>query len=111
MCQASTVAPDWVTKGCHIHVNGVELAVHPDHKGGVVFKRVFSSSKTKAISAAMKAAIRRCLTNAAVRKQWVKHIDDAMLAMVSETGGLRELALGRLAEMHFLRIALLRYKD
>jgi hypothetical protein len=36
VCLPSAVADDWVKKGCHIHVHGVELTVAPDHQGGVV---------------------------------------------------------------------------
>jgi hypothetical protein len=109
MCQASAVASDWLTKGCHVHVDGVELAVRPDHQRGVVFRAVFSSTPEKTVDAAIKRAIRDCLSNADVRHRWIRHIEGAMTNMLSDDSALRELARGRLREFNFLRIALLRY--
>jgi hypothetical protein len=58
MCLASVVADDWITKGCHINVDGIELALRPDHNGGVVFRAVFSSPNTAAVNAAIRRAER-----------------------------------------------------
>ena len=33
MWRVSAVTDDWVAKGCHIHIDWVELAVRPDHDG------------------------------------------------------------------------------
>ena len=44
MCRISAVSEDWVDKGCHVHVASVELALRPDHLGGIVFRSVFSST-------------------------------------------------------------------
>ncbi len=110
MCQPSVVAPDWVVKGCHIHVNGVELAVRPDHQGGVVFRSPFSSTSDKSVEAARKIAVENCLPDPEVRNRWVRDIERAMVSMISVRGALRDLALGRLAEFHFLLIALRNYE-
>jgi RHS repeat-associated protein len=48
-------APDWVTKGVHITVEGVELMVRPDHKGGIVFKPIGLVAK-KEVEEAIKYA-------------------------------------------------------
>lgn len=106
MCEPSAVAPDWIVKGCHIHVNGIELAVRPDHQGGVVFRSVFSSDTENAVNAAIRFAKEQCLPDPDVRSRWMRQIQRAMVFMVSERGALRRLATGRLAEIHFLRIAL-----
>lgn len=116
MCQPSVVAPDWIGKGCHIKVNGIELAVRPDHRGGVVFRSVFSRtafSRTadKALNAAVRVATEECLTDPDVRSRWIRQIQGAMVLMVSETGALRELATSRLAELHFLLVALRKYRE
>jgi hypothetical protein len=52
----SKVAPDWATKGAHIHVGGVELAVRPGAEGAVVFKPVFSGTSAIAASRAIAQA-------------------------------------------------------
>jgi hypothetical protein len=39
----SSIAPDWVDKGCHLHVGSVEIALRPDHLGGLVCRPIFSS--------------------------------------------------------------------
>ena len=44
MCRISAVSEDWVGKGCHVHVASVELALRPDHLGGIVFRPVFSTT-------------------------------------------------------------------
>jgi hypothetical protein len=109
MCDPSVVADDWITKGFHLKINGVELALRPDHLGGVVFRSVFTSEAPYAIRDAIRAAIRDCLHDADVRAQWVKRISGAMLHLDGNRSGLRELAKGRLAELHYVRIALRRH--
>jgi hypothetical protein len=53
--KVATIAPDYVEKGLHIHVHGVELKVLPGEGGTVVFKPVFSSQASIA-SPAIKMA-------------------------------------------------------
>jgi hypothetical protein len=40
----SKIAPDWIIKGFHVHVDGIELALRPGHGGTIVIKPVFSST-------------------------------------------------------------------
>jgi hypothetical protein len=108
MCEPSVVADDWITKGFHLTIRGVELAVRPDHLGTVVFRGVFSSDSPDAIRDATRAA-QDCLNYEDVRRQWLKRIDSAMLRLDGTFGALRKLAKGRLAELHFLRIAVSRH--
>lgn len=49
MCRISVVSEDWVVKGCHVHVSGAELALRPDHLGGIVFRPVFASTDVQEI--------------------------------------------------------------
>ena len=109
MCVPSVVADDWISKGCHIHVDGIELALHPDHLGGVVFSSVFSSPGDAAIEAAKRRAREECLPDNDERNRWIQSIQRAKVHLISHRGRLRELALGRVAELHFLEIALRRY--
>jgi hypothetical protein len=109
MCVPSVVADDWIVKGCHIHVDGIELAVRPDHRGGVVFRSVFSKPGDAAIDAAKHRAEEECLPNDDERKGWIDSIQRAKVHLMSRRGELRELAVGRVAELHFLEIALRRY--
>lgn len=111
MCAPSVVADDWISKGCHITVNGIELAVRPDHLGGVMFGSVFSALPPLAVDEAIRVAFRDCLPDPNVRRAWIKRIDGAMVHLYSHSGVLREIALGRLAELKFLRVALARIKD
>jgi hypothetical protein len=109
MCVPSVVADDWITKGCHIHVDGIELAMRPNHLGGVVFASVFSSPSEAAVDAAIYRARNECLPNDDERRQWIQNIQRAKGHLISQRGVLRTLALGRVAELHFLEIALRRY--
>ncbi len=111
MCQASVVADDWVVKGCHIHVEDVELSVSPDHLGGVVFQACFSSTSPRKLAKAIKIAQQTCLPNAEVRKRWIRDVERAILYMLQYEGVLRNLANGRMLEFKFLILALKRYKD
>jgi RHS repeat-associated protein len=71
----SAVADDWAVKGAHIHVDGIELAVRPDHTASIVFRPVFSSTPDAAVKAASKISeealkdigFRQRLYNACVR--------------------------------------------
>lgn len=110
MCLPSVVADDWIVKGFHIHVNGIELAVRPNHTGGVKFSSVFSGPAEADILAAIRQATEECLPNHNVRNRWLESVERARLHLISHRGILRSLAIGRGAEMHFLQIALKRYK-
>lgn len=50
--KVSKIAPDWATKGFHVHVDGVELALRPGQGGLIVLKPVFGSTPTAAFNAA-----------------------------------------------------------
>jgi len=109
MCRPSIVADDWVVKGCHIHVDGAELAVRPDHTGGIVFRPVFSNTPKAAVDAAIRTAKRDCITDPAHRARWRRDIERAMRFLRTYTGELASLANGRLFEFRFLIVALDRY--
>jgi RHS repeat-associated protein len=47
---------DWVTKGAHIKVDGVEIKVLPGKDGEIVFKSVFSSTPEEKVRAAINKA-------------------------------------------------------
>lgn len=111
MCRTSNLAPDWITKGCHIVVLGVELTLCPDHLGGVLFHPFFSNTQKERADASVKAATEECLPDANVRRQWIRSIRNAMALMAGQEGELRELAIGRMAEFKFLIIALERYEE
>ncbi len=113
MCQASVVTDDWVVKGCHIHVDGVELAVRPNHLGGVMFKEVFSSTPEDILRMAIQRAVRECLPDPAVRAKWRRTLEHAMEFVrgraKSGDDGLSRKANGRQLEFRFLILALDRY--
>src|SRR4051812_9803922 len=105
MCLPSHVAPDWVEKGCHIHIGHVELRVYPDHDGSVGFAPFFSTPLATA-NGAIKIAREVCLPDPEVRKRWVRSLRAATAYMLGVTGSPREKALGRMAEFKFLEVAL-----
>lgn len=114
MCRPSTVTDDWVVKGCHIHVDGVELAVRPTHSvshlDGIIFKKVFQSTSGSAFAAAEKKARDVCLADATVRMQWRRSLEHAREYMRSFTGRPRSLANGRQLEFTFLMLHLDAYE-
>jgi|1186.fasta_scaffold761735_2 hypothetical protein len=113
MCDPSKVAEDWVVKGCHIKIEGVELAVRPDHHGGVCFQSVFKvTPKTQeAVARARTIAREECLRDLAMRKRWIRSLKQAMIYMLSVEGAFFDLARGRMAEVNFLIFALERYME
>jgi hypothetical protein len=106
MCRASTVADDWVVKGFHIHVDGVELAVCPTHTmtylDGFLFKAVFRSTSDEAFAIAAKKAREECLTDAAVRARWRRALEGGIAYVRSFSGEPADLANGR--QYEFLRL-------
>jgi len=107
MCRPSKISEDWIVKGFHIHIDGIELAVHPDHQGGVTFKKVFASTT----DAQEKLAVRRaeeCLQDVEERRRWYRDVERARRYLCRDAGALTELALGRGAEFTFLLAALRR---
>jgi hypothetical protein len=66
--KTSKIAPDWATKGFHVHVDGVELALRPGNEGSIIIKPVFSSTSTPAFHAAA-GEMRNALSDVAARQQ------------------------------------------
>lgn len=108
MCESHTLAPDWVTKGCHIQIGNVELAMMPDHKGEVMFRQVFAKQDASEVKAAIRVAIKNCLTDPIVRKSWVKRLEGAIAFMVDHDrrDELYHIANGRMFEFKMLIIAI-----
>lgn len=98
----SKIAPDWATKGLHVHVDGIEVAIRPGNDASIVFKKVFSSTE----DAAFKSAVRRLerdVTNADVRRQLFNQASRAR-DYLGSLGG--DLATSRAGELTFLMHAL-----
>jgi hypothetical protein len=112
MCEASKIAEDWVIKGFHIHVNGIELAVLSDHEGGIAFRPFFSSTNGAKADAAIKEARGVCLANPATRKAWIAKLKAANAYMYDYSGeySLASRARGRMFEFKMLRIAIERWE-
>jgi hypothetical protein len=106
MCRPSTVTTDWVVKGCHIHVDGVELAVRPAHSptylDGVVFKKVFRSTSDEAFQAAARKAREECLPNPIVRARWRQALERGITFVRSFSGEPAAKANGR--QYEFFRL-------
>jgi hypothetical protein len=110
MCEPSKITEDWVTKGCHVHVNGIELNIYSDHEAHIGFREVFSSTTASDLRAAIKSAYEDCLPNPAVRKRWMQRLDMARIFMLNYQGALYRKANGRMLEFKFLRIAIGRWE-
>ena len=106
MCRASTVTDDWVVKGCHIHVDGIELVVRPTHStdylDGFVFKKVFRSTTDEAFASAGRKARKECLTDANVRARWRRALVGGIAYVRSFEGEPAALANGR--QYEFMRL-------
>jgi hypothetical protein len=109
MCQPSKVTDDWVTKGCHIHVDGVELNIYTNHLGGIDFRAVFSATPDNRVKQAIKKAREVCLPDPATRRSWLHKLNSARVYMLSYEGTLSDLARGRMLDFKFIRIAIERW--
>jgi hypothetical protein len=105
MWRISTISEDWVVKGFHLHYHDVELAMRPDHRGEIVFKKVFASTSDREAHPAITSAD-ELLKDPHWRLRFQETIDRAKPFLMGVEGKLRPLARGRLCEFHFLTIAL-----
>ena len=96
MCEPSKVTEDWVTKGMHIHVKGVELNIFTTHrKSGFDFRSVFSKKyRPEQVRAALKHVKEKCLPKRAVRQRWISRLQMARIYMRNYEGKLATLANG-----------------
>jgi hypothetical protein len=92
-------------KGCHVHVGRIEISLHPDNSGGIVFDCPFASSSAKDFDAAT-SVLRACLRDSQFRDQLHSAIRRAMEHMPSVQGFWAKKANGRLREFKFLLLAL-----
>lgn len=112
LCRPSSIYDDWVLKGFHVHVEGIELAVRPGHQPGmIVLKRVFRSDSAAEIDAAKRLLIGKCLSSKIVRDHWVQTLGRAMDYLNGYGGDLPEKANGRKYEFRRLQKALLAFKE
>ena len=106
MCRPSSVTDDWVVKGCHIHVDGIELAVRPTYsptyRDGLVFKKVFRSTSDDAFQAAARKAREECLTDANVRASWRRALKRGIDFVREFSGEPADKANGRQYEFTLL---------
>jgi len=111
MCSPHKIAPDWVVKGCHIEVNGIELVMRPDHTGRVMFSSVFSSTAENLVKAAIKVATETCIRDPKIRASWIARLEMAMVYMLDADtdDSLAHLANGRMFEFKLLKIAIQRW--
>jgi hypothetical protein len=118
VCEPSVVTEDWVTKGVHIHVMGVELNIFTTHrKSGFDFRAVFSRDEKKrkkgkkVLAAALKHIRENCLPNRKVRKRWISRLEMARQYMIDYRGELASLANGKMYDLKLIRIALERWGE
>lgn len=78
MCQPSKMDQDWVTKGFHLSLDGVEIAVRPTHSPTYLdgFKFVkFFSKRDDEFTGAAKRAREECLSDPIVRARWRRDLE------------------------------------
>jgi hypothetical protein len=105
MCEISKISDDWITKGCHVHVGPIELALRPDHRGGILIKKFFQSTSDKDADAAVRK-FRDWLEDEDNRRTLYRDIDRARRFVLGDWGLLTDLAHGRGKEFTFLLVAL-----
>ena len=101
------MSDDWAMKGCHVHVGKVEVSIHPNHLGGVLFRTPFSSTPTVELDAAI-TVVRSWLNDTSFRQRLLAAIERAAEHMPSIEGFWSTRANGRLKEFKFLILALQR---
>lgn len=109
MCRIPAVSEDWVGKGCHVHAASVELALRPDHLGGIVFRRVFSSTDRFQLWVA-EQLVKAKLDDVPWRNKLKGTIERAMTHLMGVQGQNYDLARGRLFELRMLVRALERWE-
>ncbi len=110
LCRPSAVYDDWVQKGFHIPVQGIELIVRPGHRRGmIVFKRFFRRDDRRDVDAAGRLAGEVCLPSETVRNRWVQTLGRAMTYLNGYQGDMAAEANGRKYEFRRLQKALLAY--
>jgi hypothetical protein len=109
VCESSKISDDWVIKGCHIHVDGIELRIFTNHAGGFGFAPVFSSTNERAVQRALKTAYEICLPDRDTRERWITRLDMATAYVLGYPGELASLANGRMFDFKMLKIALERW--
>lgn len=106
MFEISTIADDYVVKGLHIRLREIELAVHPDHSGAIVFRRVFASTPEADVDAAIREANEVLRKEPQAKQQLFDTAFRAREFLQGYTGALADLANGRAAEITFIMHAL-----
>lgn len=98
----SKIAPDWSTKGFHVHVGAVEIALRPGKDGTIVLKKVFSSTSDSAFKDASRQML-KALDDVAERAKLHR---DAIRARDYLRGLGDPQSLAKAGELNFLAKAL-----
>ena len=102
----SAIAPDWVDKGCHLHVDSVEIALRPDHLGGIVCRPIFSSTTDVNLQSSCRIVFTRLREDRVFRSRLGDALERAMTFLLSIEGEKLARARGRLFEFRMLILAL-----
>jgi hypothetical protein len=105
MCQISKISIDWVRKGFHLHVHGIEVVMRPDHEGGIVFKKWFRSDSDQDAHPAIKRA-KELLHDIERRRVFYREARHARDFLSHVTGKMGRNAQGKCVELTFLLAAL-----
>jgi hypothetical protein len=108
------VSDDWVVKGCHIHVDGVELRIFTNHLGSFDIGGFFGQKRKtqyelRRENAAIKKAWKECVPDPAMRKRWIQRLEMARVHVINYQGKLSRKAQGRMFDFKLVRIAIERW--
>jgi hypothetical protein len=106
-CRISTISEDWVTKGCHVHVGQVEIALRPDHELGIVCRAVYSKTPDSEVEAAGRV-VSEALEDPDWRAKLKDTLERAMDFYQGIEGKKKPQARGGLRELRMLLVALQR---
>jgi hypothetical protein len=109
-CRISFIDEDWVTKGCHVHVGYVEVALRPDHQRGIVCRKVHSTTADWELDAASREVV-KALQDPKWRRKLKETLERAMTFLQSVEGQNRDKARGKLRELRMLLVALQRMEQ
>ena len=105
MCRVSKISFDWMVKGFHLHVYGVELVMRPDHLGGVVFRKFFSTTSDAKAQPAIKRA-EELLGDLSWRQYFFRELERGRAFMNGQIPIHGDLPRGRALEFTFLMAAI-----
>jgi hypothetical protein len=106
-CKISPFHDDWVSKGCHVKVGRIEVKLRPNHRGAIVFRRVFAATTETEVAFAAQVIL-GSLTDPAWRRRLLQTLEGALKNLRCFEGELKDKARSRSGEIQRLVVILKR---